>query len=156
MAGFTDSKGRRWQVRITPYTMRQVKDFAGINLGTILQDKMLPLANLLQDPADLCSVMYAICRDQANQEGVDLKDFMEGIVGDPIEDAAAALLEGLREVFPTTQRVALTAVIALTRKDQKRTNRQVTRFLKDLTFLNSASRWQRLWAWIRGILPLPN
>ena len=153
MAGFTDSKGRTWTVRITPYTIRQAKDFSGINLGKILQNKMAPLAELLEDPVDMCSVMYAICQDEANAKGVDLKNFMEGIVGDPIEDACAALLEGLQEFFPTIAKAQLTALIVATKHEQRTSKKQVKKFLSDLTYLSSRSPWQRLRMSIRGILP---
>lgn len=152
MASFTDSKDRTWTVRITPYTIRQAKDFAGINLGTILQDNMAPLQALLQDPVDVCSVLYAICQDEANAKGVDLRDFMEGIVGEPVEQACAALMEGLHEFFPTIAKAQLTALIALTKKQEKQSKKQVRQFLNDLTYLNSASRWQRLRMSILGII----
>lgn len=156
MPRFDDSKGRAWTIHVTPWTMREVKSFAGVNLGTVLNDGMQPLAAILEDPVETCSVIYALCKEQADTRGIDLKDFMEGIVGEPFEQATAALVEGLRDFFGYRRGAMLTATLVLMKRDEKTTNKKIKGLLKKLTNTSQHSIWRRCWVWIRGILPAQN
>lgn len=156
MPSFTDSKDRAWTIHVTPWTMREVKAFAGVNLGTVLNDGMQPLAELLEDPTDVCSVIYALCKEQADTRGIDLRDFMEGIVGDPFDDATAALVEGLRDFFGPRRGAMLTATLVLMKTDKGQSKKKIDRLMKKLTSTNSPSIWRRCWEWTRGILPAAN
>ena len=156
MPRFDDNKGRSWTIHITPWTMREVKAFAGVNLGTVLNDGMKQLADILEDPVDVCSIIYALCKEQADTRGIDLKDFMEGIVGEPFDQATAALVEGLRDFFGHRRGAMLTATLVLMKQDEKTSNRQIKSVLKKLTNTHSRSIWRRCWEWIPGILPAQN
>lgn len=150
MASFKDSKGRTWLIRITPRHMIEVEKFCGRKLGTVLQNDAEGLGEILGDPAELCKVLWPLVSDDAEKRGISLDDFLESVVGDPIDDACAALLEGLHDCFPTSQAIMLMAMNRLVKSKQNVDKQKLETLLIELTPLDSASRWQRFLAWIRS------
>ena len=86
---------------------------------------MADLAKLLEDPVDVCSVVYALCKEQADTRGIDLKDFMEGIVGEPFNDATVALVEGLRDFFGERRGAMLTATLVLMNQSEQASKKKI-------------------------------
>lgn len=151
MPYFTDSQGRDWCVRVTPLAMRDVRDFCGVNLGTVLRDEMKALVELLDSPPDLCSVLYAICRQQCIDRNVSLDEFLDSIVGESLGRAAEALVEGLQQVFPPRQALQLMVVTKLLKQSEIDTQKKVDELSKALTGASGDSRWQAFLAWTRGL-----
>ncbi|MFA6805222.1 MAG: hypothetical protein WCR17_04525 [Candidatus Methanomethylophilaceae archaeon] len=107
---FKDVNGKEWQISITVGTIKRVKDLMDVNLidavSTDLIDKMK------SDPVFLCDILYAICKPQADKDGVSDIEFGEGLVGDAIASATDALIGDLVDFFPASQRVILRKALA--------------------------------------------
>jgi len=99
MKTFVDNANRTWQIVINVDTVRRVRDLAKINLlDAVDRDLMERLA---LDPVLLCDTLYAICKAEADKNGITDKQFGEGLAGDAIEAATDALLEELADFFPS-------------------------------------------------------
>lgn len=108
MPKFNDSKGRTWAVKLDAPTIRAVRTtFDGLDLASRDCTTYDKLAN---DPVLLVDVLYTICEKQATAAGVSDVDFGEALVGDAIDHACSALLEGLLDFLPQRTRALLTAI----------------------------------------------
>lgn len=107
---FKDVNGKEWTISITVGTIKRVKDLMNVNLidavSTDLIDKMK------SDPVFLCDILFAICKPQADKDGVSDVEFGEGLVGDAISDATTALIGDLVDFFPQSQRTILQKALA--------------------------------------------
>lgn len=110
MSAFKDAVGRNWELHITPSGMRRTKSLTGVHLGTILNDQMKALSELVADPIALIDVLYCLCKPQAEAIGVTEEQFGEGLVGDNLEAATDAFLEALSDFFPSRQGRVLKAL----------------------------------------------
>lgn len=120
---WTDSGGRKWVVSITVGTIKRVKDLIGVDLLGVLDGELL--ARLADDPVLLVDTLYAVCKPQADQQGVSDESFGELLVGDTIEQAASALVEGLTNFFPQRKRGVLAKLWAATTKAQQEASRMM-------------------------------
>jgi len=115
MARFTDDKGRVWRVAIDVGAAKRVKARTDADLLKAIEDGGL-LRQLGEDPVLLVDVLYALCLPQAERDGIDEDAFVEGLVGDAIESAADALVEGLVDFFPQRRAALLRAIFAKTER----------------------------------------
>ena len=150
MPSFTDNKKRTWLIRITPWDMVRVKDFTGIDLGTILQDDMKLLVDLLNNEREFCVVLYYLCKPECDEMDITDEDFLTAAFGDCLEDASRAFQEALVQCFPTRQAVGLIAALEIQKHDPGESQRRIDNFLTQLTASKSRSKWRRLLAWMRG------
>ncbi len=109
-AVWTDREGRRWSVTITVGTLKRVKELVEVNLLDVFDGVLLN--RLADDPVLLANTLYAVCKPQADERGIDDLAFGELLVGDTIEAAAQALVLGLSLFFPQQRRAALTSLWA--------------------------------------------
>jgi regulator of extracellular matrix RemA (YlzA/DUF370 family) len=117
MKTFTDNAGRTWTVTINVDAMKRVRDALGIHLGKVLDDKLNPLAEILEDPIRLVDVVYCLCKQQADSQAVSDVDFGRAMAGDAIMAAADAFVEALTDFFPNARaRAMLTALMGKGRK----------------------------------------
>jgi hypothetical protein len=84
--------------------MKRVKQLTGVLLTSLVEDKLLPLAELIGDPVRLVDTLYAIVQPQADAAGVTDEQFGRSLGGDSLEQAANAFVEGLLDFFPSRQR----------------------------------------------------
>ena len=105
MKTFTDSAGRTWTVTINVDAIKRVKGLAGVNLLDALDGKLLE--KLASDPVLLCDILFALCKPQADAQGVTDEDFGRGMAGDVIDAATSAFLEELCGFFPKGRRELL-------------------------------------------------
>jgi len=109
MKQFTDDAGTTWNVSVTVSSIKRVRDVLNVDiLDTVnggLTDK------LIDDPILLCDVLYVLCSQQAEKDGVSDEQFGERMAGDVIERATSAFLEALVEFFPLAKRRVLEASI---------------------------------------------
>jgi len=103
MKAFKDNAGRTWEVEVTTAAVKRVRGLVDVDLvaGTLSGDLLDRLAD---DPVLLCDLIYAVCKPQADREGVSDEDFGRAMAGDAIERATAALLEELVGFFPSPKR----------------------------------------------------
>ena len=111
MAAFVDTNQRQWQVRISVETVRRVRDLCDVDLLAALEGDLL--SRLATDPLLLGRVVYAVCRPQAERDGVSEGDFLDALAGDAIAEATRALLEALADFSRSPQeRATLKTVIS--------------------------------------------
>jgi hypothetical protein len=113
---FRDNRNRTWLVEINVSAVRRVRALVGVDLSALLEDKLQPLAALLDDPVKLCDVLFALCQSQAQDRQVTDEDFGAALAGDALEAAADALLEALVNFSPGRKRAALRGVMAKSRR----------------------------------------
>lgn len=114
---FKDSADREWQVDITVNTIKRVRELTEIDLASL--DHAL-LKDILTDPIDLCNVLYAIVKPQADAQDVTPENFGEALVGNAIERATDALLEALVNFFPDSRSRVLKAALAKVKELDKK------------------------------------
>ncbi|MFO7971921.1 MAG: hypothetical protein R6U40_09240, partial [Desulfobacterales bacterium] len=59
------------------------------------------LERLADDPVLLVDVLYVLCEEQAQRDGVSDEDFGRGLRGDALDAAARAFLEALADFCPS-------------------------------------------------------
>jgi hypothetical protein len=106
--GWKDSEGRFWSTEITPNDNRRVIRLVGVDLFDAFDGQLL--TRLSRDPMCLVDTLYAVCKPEADERGLTAEQFAELLVGDAIEDAAEALVQGLLRFFPRDQRTVLARV----------------------------------------------
>ena len=105
MSVWKDPQGRTWQLTINVNSIKRVRQLAGIDLLDVFDGRIL--ARLAEDPELLVNTLWAVCMPQAEQLSVSEDAFAELLVGDEIERAATALVEGLIAFFPSDRREVL-------------------------------------------------
>lgn len=104
MATFRDTNGRDWHIALTVADIKRVQQLTGVLLTSLVEDKLVPLAELIGDPVRLVDTLYAIVQPQADAAGVTDEQFGRSLGGDSLEQAANAFVEGLLDFFPSRQR----------------------------------------------------
>lgn len=102
MRTFKDRAGREWVVEINVGTVKRVRSLLAVNLLDAVGGQLLE--TLAGDPEQLCNVIYAILKPQADAKGVTDQQFGESMAGDAIAAATDALLEELADFFPQPRR----------------------------------------------------
>ena len=111
MKAFKDNADRTWEVEVTTAAVKRVRGLVDVDLvGQTLSGDLLD--RLADDPVLLCDVIYALCKPQADREGISDEDFGRAMAGDAIERATAALLEELVDFFPSPKRRILRKALA--------------------------------------------
>ena len=109
---FTDTAGREWTVRITVGTLARLKSIAGFTLDDIVpkvpsqSNKMQGLADLISDPLQVLTAVYAICKPAIDTLNLTFDQFAEsGFEGEKsaeaCEAAGFALLQAIHDFFLT-------------------------------------------------------
>ncbi len=97
MKTFTDNADRTWNVEVNVSSIRRVRGLLDVDLAQL--DKDL-LARLSGDPVLLADVLYALCKPQADRDGVSDEQFGEGLAGESIDTATEALMVELVNFSP--------------------------------------------------------
>lgn len=124
-AVWTDEAGNVWSTRITVNTIRRVRERLSINLLAIFEGDLL--SRIADDPELLVNVIYVVCEPTAEERGISDEAFGELLVGDTIEQAASALIEGLCGFFPRGRREVLKKMWSKTNQTQARAMQMVDR-----------------------------
>jgi hypothetical protein len=122
---WTDPAGRTWSTAINVNAIRRARDLAGVNLLEVFDGDLLP--RLADDPVLLVNTLFAVCKPQADERSLTDEQFGELLVGDTIELAAAALVQGIADFFPQDRRAVLLRLWAAT----VRTRTEAIRMAKD-------------------------
>ena len=110
MRTFKDKKSKEWSVEITVGVIKRVNDLLQVNLLDVVGGNLLK--ELASDPIMLVNVLYVVVKPQADAAGVTDEQFGELLVGDSVEEATDALLNGLADFFPKLQREILLKALA--------------------------------------------
>lgn len=101
MSSFADCEGRRWQVRVTAGTLLRVSDLCGVDLLEAVGGPLME--RILSEPAELCRIVAAVCRPEADRRGISEADFLDSLAGDSVAQARDALMEAVVDFFPSPQ-----------------------------------------------------
>lgn len=100
MSQFKDCLGREWQIDLTVASLRDVRKHAQIDLGKLLKDNNAFAEFLFSEPEALVEVLWVLCREQAEAQGVDAEHFARGFDGPTGDKAAEAVLAAVADFFP--------------------------------------------------------
>ncbi|MCL2745399.1 MAG: hypothetical protein FWE67_16285 [Planctomycetaceae bacterium] len=95
MQKFTDTKQTEWTVHVNVDVMRSVKQRLGVD--------MLDIETFLkqyQDVILLCDILYLACEEQADELGIDSREFGRRLAGGALKEAREALLEAYVNFIP--------------------------------------------------------
>lgn len=105
MAEFTDSIGRKWIVNINWVTIEEVKKTIDYDLLKVDSDGALVcIKELIDNPGQLVTVLYALLIDQVTAYKLDERQFAEGMLGTALDEAHYAVCEGIANFFPSPKR----------------------------------------------------
>jgi hypothetical protein len=105
MPSFRDANGKTWEVRVDVAAVKRVLELAHVDLRVIESGKTL--AELALDPVKLVDTLYAVVKPQTDAVGISDEQFAALFAGDVLEAAATALIDGILDFFPASQRRAL-------------------------------------------------
>lgn len=113
MPKFVDAQGESWPVEITLPDVRRVRTALDLDLLDLSQEIF---SKLLDDPELAIDVLSVVLTPLIRERGLDADGFARRLVGDPLDAATDALLEGLIGFFPSRRRAMLTAALTKTRE----------------------------------------
>ena len=121
MRKFTDDKGRDWDISVSVWTLKRVRESCGVLLTTLLEENAKLFADLFTDPVLLCDIAWVLVEDQAKDRQVDVRDFCLGVMGDSLGNMRNAVLESTVDFFddPVTRenhREAMTKYLEIAHK----------------------------------------
>lgn len=105
MPSFSDATGRTWDVRVDVGAVKRALDLAKVDLRVIESGKTM--AEIALDPLKLVATLHAVLKPQVDAAGLSEEQFAALFAGDLLEEAAKALMDGIVDFFPTSQRRAL-------------------------------------------------
>jgi hypothetical protein len=99
MREIKDAKGNRYTFEITVSSIKTVRKLAGVDLYSLIDDKLAGLQKLLADPCELIDVLYVLCCRCGQDDPGDIT-FGQGFSGPCILEIADAFLQELLDFFP--------------------------------------------------------
>ena len=106
MPKFKDASGTEWKFEIDLEAIEIVLQCTEINLCHVLDNEGELLQRLADDESLLCKVMFALVHD-----GNTLQKFQRQFRGDSIDQAFDALVEGLKNFFPSRKRKVIESML---------------------------------------------
>lgn len=80
---FTDAQGREWTIRLSVQSIDDVQNAMGLSILPEGKDAQT-LTGLLFNVKKLASVLWVLCRKQAEASGLDERGFREGLEADAL------------------------------------------------------------------------
>lgn len=140
MKTFRDNKRRVWTLEVNVAAIKRVRGLCKVDLNSIVEvdSENRPTAHLLEqlssDPVLLVDVLYAICKPDADKQGVTDEEFGEAMAGDAIEQATEALLDEIVDFFPSAKRQVMKKILNATRRFEEIARTRLDRILQDEQF----------------------
>lgn len=138
MQSFIDNSGRRWLLEITVSAVKRVRALCdGLDILNVISfdDKGNPETTVLEkianDPVLLVDVLYAVCKPEADAQGVSDEDFGKAMVGDIIEDATNKLLDAIVDFFPEAKRKLCQKALGAARRFAAQNTKTLINLLDD-------------------------
>lgn len=103
MKTFKDMKSREWDLTITTGAQVRVKAATGFFVTDLVKEQSELAEKIVADPLAIPTILFAIIKPAANVAGVGQDDFFDSLDGPILEQAAAALLEGIVDSFQNAQ-----------------------------------------------------
>jgi len=106
-ATFTDHENSSWSCTITINDVKRLRELVGLDVMTAVEGKLF---ESLADPVLLCDALNVVCMSQIERRGLTNEQFGLLLLGDTIERAANAFVEGVIDFFPSQRRQILTTL----------------------------------------------
>ena len=103
MQSYTDNQDQEWRVELNGWTLRKVRDNAGVLLTALFEDNAKLYADLYSDPILLADVVWAFIEDQAKERDITQRNFAESFTGDMVERAREAVVEATIDFFESQE-----------------------------------------------------
>lgn len=97
-----DRDGREWHTTITVNTVRRVRELTDVLLTDAADNDLIE--RLYGDVLLLCDVLYAVCKPEAEQRGIDADTFGELLANETIDQATESFMGDLIAFFPSGRR----------------------------------------------------
>jgi hypothetical protein len=111
MKSFKDSMGRTWTLEINVGAVKRIRAICDINILDLVtidektnQPNVDMLTKLSSDPVLLVDCLYAVCKPDADAQGISDEEFGRAMSGDTIEYATNELLDAIVDFFPEAKR----------------------------------------------------
>lgn len=124
MRQFRDGKDRIWTLEVNVAQIKHVLKRVQFDLRHLFDNDAAEFARLLGDEILLVDVLFALCEEQAQRDGVTDLDFGRAFTGEVLTAAAKAFVEAYADFFdgPAKSRILriwdLTQRMAKKQKDQ--------------------------------------
>ena len=103
MRVFKDAECREWNMTVN---LRAVKALRAIGVD-IMDETGGGILALSSDVCALGDALWTLCKSQAEQRGITEEQFYDGLHGDSIDAAGAALVDAIIDFFPNARREIL-------------------------------------------------
>lgn len=137
MHSFEDKEGTEWRINVDFNQVRVTRKTLGIDLLTLYGDGENgaggALQKLSEDTFVLIDTLFVLCRQQAEDAGIDGEAFAGLLDGDSIENATDALMEELCDFFPSTRADSLRVLLEKSRAAGELQMGQAQKKLDELT-----------------------
>ena len=140
MKSFTDNAGRIWTVAVNVAALKRVRAICNVDLNAIVEmdEKNNPSTKLLEqlstDPVLLVDVLYAVCKNEADAQGITDEEFGMAMAGDVTDHGTAALLDEIVNFFPEAKRQAFQKILSATRRFEKIAREKLDSLISDGKF----------------------
>lgn len=101
-----DQAGNAWQITLDIDVMRRVRAATGYDLARLFTPE--GMEGLAADPVLLCDVVWQCVKPMADAKNVSHADFIKGMRGQAIENAASALVQAAIDFLPPSRAALLT------------------------------------------------
>jgi hypothetical protein len=132
MTKFRDANGTEWNVALNAATIRQIREQCGID--PLSEDGFL---RLFDDDVLLVEVMAIVCSEEQASRRVPVADFMNGIIGDAIDNARTALQSATIDFCPARKRDIFRDMLVKLNEVRKEAYANVARIIADPEFEKS-------------------
>lgn len=103
MQSYTDDQGQEWSVEINGWTLKRVRDNAGVLLTSLLEENGKLYADLHADSILLADVVWPVIEEQANERSITVKQFALSFKGDVVARARDAVVEATIDFFDSPE-----------------------------------------------------
>ncbi|MEM9108609.1 MAG: hypothetical protein AAGC72_01140 [Planctomycetota bacterium] len=101
---YTDANGNDWTIKVNAFSLDKVERSLEVSFSALPEDKEGPILRIATDCMFVFRVLWILCEDQAVSRNIDEEKFSEGLVGDALGKAQAALLEAIAKFHPSEDR----------------------------------------------------
>lgn len=145
---FQDSVGRRWTIALTGGSVSRISQELGADLSNLMPGPKSALAIITYEESALTRLLWALCRKQAEQLGVDQENFGEAMGPDALTAAEEGFFKELDFFYRKRKRPQMAEAYAKARQvaaaEIEATADRLTKQLGDLSGAIAANSPQSL------------
>lgn len=97
MRKFTDSLKRDWTFTVDYQSIKKVRAELGIDLLAVVDESEKLLQRLATDEILIVDVISVLLTEQIQSKGMDERQFAAGMLGEGLQNAVDALIEGIAD-----------------------------------------------------------